>query len=76
MSQYRRSYVPGGVFFLTLVTYRRIPLFSDIENISRLRKAMAKMRTEKPFDITVAVVLPDRIHFIWTLPSDDSNYSL
>ncbi|WP_293104919.1 transposase [Moorena sp. SIO3I6] len=75
MSNYRRSYVPGGVFFLTLVTYRRIPLFSDVENISLLRKAMAKMRTEKPFDITAAVVLPDHLHFIWSLPPDDSNYS-
>nr|WP_229415304.1 transposase [Moorena bouillonii] len=76
MSNYRRSYVPGGVFFLTLVTYRRIPLFSDVENISLLRKAMAKMRTEKPFDITAAVVLPDHLHFIWSLPPDDSNYSM
>ncbi|NEO72036.1 transposase [Moorena sp. SIO3H5] len=76
MSNYRRSYVPGGVFFLTLVTYRRIPLFSDVENISRLRKAIAKMRTEKPFDITAAVVLPDHLHFIWSLPPDDSNYSM
>ncbi|NET66176.1 MAG: transposase [Moorea sp. SIO1G6] len=75
MSNYRRSYVPGGVFFLTIVTYRRIPLFSDVENISRLRKAMAKMRTEKPFDITAAVVLPDHLHFIWSLPPDDSDYS-
>ena len=75
MSQYRRSYVPGGVFFLTLVTYRRIPLFSDVENISLLRKAIAKMRTEKPFDITAAVVLPEHIHFIWSLPPNDSNYS-
>ncbi|NEO10179.1 transposase [Moorena sp. SIO3I8] len=76
MSNYRRSYVPGGVFFLTIVTYRRIPLFSDVENIIRLRKAMAKMRTEKPFDITAAVVLPDHLHFIWSLPPDDSNYSM
>jgi hypothetical protein len=50
MSQYRRSYVPGGVYFLTLVTYQQIPLFSDVENISLLRQAIAKMRTEKPFD--------------------------
>jgi putative transposase len=52
MSQYRRSYVPGGVYFLTLVTYRQIPLFSDVENIFLLRLAIAKMPTEKPFDIT------------------------
>ncbi|WP_293054916.1 MULTISPECIES: transposase [unclassified Moorena] len=76
MSNYRRSYVPGGVFFLTIVTYRRIPLFSDVENIFLLRKAIAKMRTEKPFDITAAVVLPDHLHFIWSLPPDDSNYSM
>jgi putative transposase len=75
MSQYRRSYVPGGVFFLTLVTYQRIPIFSEVENISLLRKAIAKMRNEKPFDITAAVVLPDHLHFIWSLPPDDSNYS-
>ena len=76
MSQYRRSYLPGGTFFLTLVTYKRIPLFSDSENVSRLRVAIARTRTERPFEITAAVVLPDHLHFIWTLPPDDSNYSL
>ena len=75
MSQYRRSYVPGGVFFLTLVTYQRIPIFSEADNISLLRKAIAKMRQEQPFEITAAVVLPDHLHFIWSLPPDDSNYS-
>ncbi|WP_228059143.1 REP-associated tyrosine transposase [Nostoc sp. LEGE 06077] len=75
MSQYRRSYVPGGVYFFTLVTYRRIHLFSNVENISLLRQAIAKMRKELPFEITAAVVLPDHLHFIWSLPPDDSNYS-
>ena len=28
-----------------------------------------------PFDITAAVVLPDHIHFVWTLPQGDDNYS-
>ena len=28
-----------------------------------------------PFDITAAVVLPDHIHFVWTLPPEDDNYS-
>ncbi|ACK66834.1 conserved hypothetical protein [Rippkaea orientalis PCC 8801] len=75
MSNYRRSYLPGGVFFLTLVTYHRLPLFSKAENVSLLRKAIAKMRTENPFEITAAVILPDHLHFIWSLPPDDSNYS-
>ena len=75
MPEYRRAYVPGGSFFLTLVTYHRTPLFSDPENISHLRRAIAKTRTERPFEITGAVVLPDHIHFLWTLPPNDPDYS-
>ena len=75
MPEYRRLYLPGGTIFLTLVTYQRQPLFNNPENISRLRKATAQMRREKPFDIIGAVVLPDHIHFLWTLPSQDTNYS-
>lgn len=75
MPEYRRAYVPGGTFFLTLVTYNRIPLFSEPENICRLRLAIAKTRTERPFEITGAVILPDHIHFLWTLPPGDTNYS-
>ncbi|WP_246275651.1 hypothetical protein [Brasilonema bromeliae] len=56
MSQHRRCYVPGGTVFLTLVTYYRTPLFSEPENISRLRTAVAKTRTEKPFEMTAAVI--------------------
>jgi len=52
MPEYRRAYVPGGSFFLTLVTYHRTPLFSDPENISHLRRAIAKTRTKRPFEIT------------------------
>ena len=75
MPEYRRLYLPGGTIFLTLVTYKRQPLFSNPENISRLREATAQMRQEKPFDIIGAVVLPDHIHFLWTLPLQDTNYS-
>ena len=51
MSDYRRAIVPGGTFFLTLVTYRRTPLFSESENVFRLRVAVAQMLTERPFEI-------------------------
>jgi putative transposase len=64
MPEYRRAYLPGGTFFLTLVTYHRTPLFSEPENISRLRSCVAKTRTEMPFELTGAVVLPDHIHFL------------
>ncbi|MEA5533272.1 REP-associated tyrosine transposase [Crocosphaera sp. XPORK-15E] len=75
MSQYRRSYLPGGTFFLTVVTYQRIPIFLEPENITLLRTAIAQMRQEKPFKFTGAVILPDHLHFLWTLPHKDSNYS-
>jgi putative transposase len=75
MSDYRRAIVPGGTFFLTLVTYRRTPLFSESENVFRLRVAVAQMLTERPFEIIGAVVLPEHIHFLWRLPPNDSDYS-
>jgi putative transposase len=30
---------------------------------------------EKPFAIDAAVILPEHIHFLWTLPPDDPDYS-
>ena len=75
MSNYRRHYVPGGVVFLTLVTFNRNPIFADPQNVSYLRHAMAIMKAEMPFDITAAVVLPDHLHLLLTLPPGDSHYS-
>jgi len=30
---------------------------------------------KRPFVIDAAVVLPEHLHFIWTLPEQDSDYS-
>ena len=85
MPQYRRMRVPGGTYFLTLVTYQRQPLFAEEENVAKLRRAIcplgshfviATTKKEKPFNLIGAVVLPDHLHFIWTLPPNDANYSL
>jgi putative transposase len=75
MPEYRRTYVQGGTIFLTLVTYQRHPIFINPENIAQLRYSLTTVRSEMPFEIDGAVVLPDHIHFIWTLPIDDQNYS-
>ena len=64
MPNYRRSYVPGGTFFLTLVTYCRRPFFKNPDNIDLLRIAVAKIKAEKPFEIVAAAILPDHLHFI------------
>jgi putative transposase len=75
MPQYRRAQIPGCTVFLTLVTYNRSPLFNTTESIGLLRQSLRTVLTEMPFQIVAGVVLPDHLHFIWTLPEQDSNYS-
>ena len=75
MPKYLRSYVPGGSYFLTLVTYDRNPVFRAPGNISRLRSALRSVKSEMPFEIVGAVMLPDHLHFIWSLPTGDEDFS-
>ena len=75
MPNYRRMYVPGGTYFFTIVTYQRQPIFANPDNIFFLRKTVATVKSEMPFTIFGAVVLPDHLHFIWQLPLGDSAYS-
>ena len=75
MPNYRRLYIPGSTVFLTWITYQRNPLFANLQNITLLRQAVSQTKHEFPFKITAAVILPDHIHFVWTLPATDSNYS-
>jgi putative transposase len=75
VSEYRRAIIPGGVFFFTVVTYRRLPIFADPDNIGHLRDAFRKVRSKAPFDIDGIVVLPDHLHCIWQLPQGDGDYS-
>ena len=75
MPAYRRSYLPGSSVFLTLITYQRDKLFLVPENIDKLRQACHLIMAEKPFTIDAAVILPEHIHFLWTLPPGDADYS-
>jgi len=75
MPNYRRAYIPGGTFFLTLVTHDRAPLFADSDNVAKLRAAVAATRAERAFEVVAALVLPDHAHFIWTLPPGDIDFS-
>src|SRR6185437_15488699 len=75
MSDYRRWYQPGGSYFFTIVTYRRRRVLETEESVQRLRAAVRSVQQQWPFDVVAAVVLPDHLHFIWTLPPNDSAYS-
>jgi putative transposase len=73
--EYRRTYIPGGTYFFTLVTNKRRRILSTPEPIDLLRNAFQYTLTRMPFSIVASVILPDHMHFIWTLPPDDSDYS-
>jgi putative transposase len=72
---YRRVYIEGGSYFFTVITERRRKIFSDDDNVKRLRAAFKTVMQKRPFMIDAAVVLPDHLHFNWTLPEHDTDYS-
>jgi putative transposase len=75
MARYRRYYHPGGTYFFTVnLADRRSDLL--VAEIAKLRHAVRLVRRRFPFAIDAAVVLPDHLHCIWTLPSDDGDYSV
>ena len=75
MPQYRRAHLPGSTVFITCVTYQRRPIFQTEAIIQLLRDALAQTQQERPFHIVGAAVLPDHLHFLWQLPTDDHDYS-
>ena len=75
MADYRRYRVPGGTYFFTMVTYRRRRLFAGETARSRLREALRSVKSERPFVIDAAVILPDHFHLLMTLPPGDDAFS-
>ena len=75
MSDYHRVYIPGGVFFFTVVTLGRTPIFVDEERVEMLRQAFRKVMAIQPFQIDAMVVLPEHLHCIWQMPEGDADYS-
>jgi putative transposase len=51
MSYYRRSLQPGGSYFFTVVTYQRRSILCDEPIRRALKKAIAKVRINRPFII-------------------------
>ena len=75
MTNYRRNFVPGGSYFFTVnLADRRSRLLTD--HIELLREAMRYTQARHPVTIEAAVVLPDHLHAVWTLPEGDADFSL
>jgi putative transposase len=74
MVNYRRNFLPGGTFFFTVtLADRRLHMLTD--HVGLLRNAFRAARRERSFTIDAVVVLPEHLHAILTLPSDDADFS-
>jgi putative transposase len=76
MPEYRRSFLPGGTFFFTVVTYQRRPFLASPKARAVLRQALETIAERYPFTTEAICLLPDHLHCIWTLPGGDTNYSV
>ncbi|MCG3267040.1 transposase [Yoonia sp. I 8.24] len=74
MSSYRRRYVPGGTYFFS-VQLRDAGSTLLVDRIDLLRSVTSLCMQRWPFEINAAVILPNKLHMIWTLPPDDADYS-
>jgi putative transposase len=74
--EYRRAKITGGTYFFTLVTHHRRSFLCEAQNIGLLRQSLGAVMQRHPFVIDAAVILPEHLHCIWTLPEGDSDYSM
>lgn len=64
MAEYKRLFLQGHSYYLTIVTHRRNPIL--IENIECLRESFRESKKYYSYVIDAIVVLPDHIHMIIT----------
>jgi putative transposase len=72
--QYRRAREKGGTYFFTVnLADRRSSLLVD--KVDLLRNVINRVMARHPFTIDAMVVLPEHLHSLWTLPSEDEDFS-
>ncbi len=76
MANYHRTYLSGGSYFFTVVTYERYPIFKQESVIQLLESCFEKEKQIHPFITDAIVILPDHLHTIWTLPEVDCDFSI
>jgi REP element-mobilizing transposase RayT len=54
--------VEGGIYFITVVTYNRIKILCEPENVAALKGALKYVMDENPFTIDAFVLLPEHLH--------------
>lgn len=65
MSNYKRIFLDGYSYYITIVTHERNPIL--LSNISLLRTSFAYAKTKFRFTIDEIVILPDHLHMVITV---------
>jgi len=64
MANYKRIFMDGYSYYITLVTYQRKPIL--IDNIELLRESFRRSKERYQYRIDAIIVLPDHLHMIIT----------
>ena len=75
MPRYQRAYVPGGIFFFTVVIADRTDDLL-VREVDRLRRAYRSVAERYPFETLAICILPDHLHAMWSMPEGDSDFTL
>ena len=75
MPDYRRAWHPGGIYFFTVNLLQRQDNDLLIRHIETLRSVVKSVRQRHLFQIHGWVVLPDHLHCVIELPSNDADYA-
>jgi putative transposase len=73
---YRRIWHQGGTYFFTVNCLQRRDNTLLVDYIDQLRAAVQSVKAKYPFKIHAWAVLPEHIHCILQLPTNDADYAL
>lgn len=76
MPEYRRVYLKGGIYFITIVTNNRKPLFWSSTARQILHLAWLDVAKRFPFLTLAVCLLPEHIHTIIQCPEMDADYPM
>ena len=76
MRNYTRAWVPGGTFFFTVNLAERHNNTLLVDKVHLLRRAFKVAQVSYPFMMDAAVILPEHLHCIWTLPKGDDRFDM
>ena len=75
MSNYRRDFTKGGLYFFTIALKDRSKDYL-IRYIEEFRQAYKITQERYPFETVAICILPDHFHLLMQLPEKDDNYSV